>query len=272
MEALTSRPTIKPRNPDLVFDESIPKHWFGDSVLASHMVNGVNLLFPAGERFFVRSVHYYLDKFEDPELKKEVRGFFSQEGRHAHAHEEFFERMEAQGYEIREFLKLYEKVGYKYIEPNAPAWLRLSTTAALEHYTAALAHAALRYKLLDHAHPALRELLYWHASEEIEHRAVAFDVLAKVAPGYPIRIAGFVTATLLLGAFWTAGMIMLMRQDNQHEPLNLSEDFKKFKKIGIRPRRLAKALSAYLRPSFHPLKMDDMDELAQQWLTQKGMA
>jgi len=272
MESLASRPAIKPRNPDLVFDESIPKRWFSDSVIASQMVNSVNLLFPAGERFFVRSVHYYLDKLEDLELKKEVRAFFSQEGRHARAHEDFFERMEAQGYEIREFLKIYDKFGYKWLEPNTPPWLHLATTAALEHYTAALAHAALRYKLLDHAHPAMRELLNWHASEEIEHRAVAFDVLAQMEPGYAKRMAGFFMASMLLGGFWAAAMMSLMRQDSQRETIDWGQDIKNLKKIGIRPRRLARMISAYVRPSFHPLKMDGMDELAQQWLMHKGMA
>ena len=272
MEASANRPTIKPRNPNLTFDETISKQWFGDSVLASQMVNGVNLLFPAGERFFVRSVHYYLDKLEDPELKKEVRAFFNQEGRHAKAHEDYFERMEAQGYDIREFLRIYEKIAYEFIEPNAPKWLSLSTTAALEHYTAALAHTALRYKLLDHAHPAMRELLYWHASEEIEHRAVAFDVLAQMEPGYGKRMAGFVMGSLMLGGFWAAATIMLIRQDSQKEPFNWREDFAKLKKIGIRPRRIAKAFAAYVESEFHPLKMTDMDELARQWLMQKGMA
>lgn len=272
MPALSSRPAIKPRNPDLAFDATIPKHWFGDCSIASQMVNGVNLLFPAGERFFVRSVHHYLDKLDDPELKKEVRAFFSQEGRHAHAHEEFFERMEAQGYEIREFLRIYDKIGYKFLEPNTPDWLHLSTTAALEHYTAALAHAALRDKLLEKAHPALRELLYWHASEEIEHRAVAFDVLNHVAPGYVKRMAGFMMASLLLGSFWTAATIMLLRQDNQNESINIGADIKKLRTLGIRPLRIARAVTAYLRPGFHPLKDDDMDALAQQWLIHKGMA
>lgn len=272
MEALASRPAIKPRNPKLAFDDSIPKRWFGDSLIASHVVNSVNLLFPAGERFFVRSVKHYLDKLDDPNLQNEVRGFFGQEGRHAKAHEDFFECLEAQGYEIREFLRIYEKFGYSFLEPNTPAWLHLSTTAALEHYTAALAHLALRYKLLDHAHPALRELLYWHASEEIEHRAVAYDVLEKMEPGYAKRMGGFAMATLLLGGFWAAGIVTLMRQDLQQGPLNWSEDWKKFKKIGIRPRRLARAIGAYLRPEFHPLQANDMDELAQAWLMHKGLA
>lgn len=272
MHVSAMRPAIKPRDPGLVFDQSVPKHWFADSAIASQMVNGVNLLFPAGERFFVRSVHHYLDKLEDPELRKQVKGFFGQEGRHARAHEDFFECMEAQGYDIRGFLRAYEKIGYKFIEPNAPAALRLSTTAALEHYTAALAFSALRYRLLEHADPALRELLYWHAAEEIEHRAVAFDVLAKVAPGYGLRMAGFVTATLLLGAFWAAAMIMLLEQDTARAPIDFAADWKKFKKVPLRPRRLMRMIAEYVRPDFHPLQDQGMDKLALEWLTHKGMA
>ena len=57
--------TIQPRTPDLDLTADIPRHWFGGNALATHLVNGVNLLFPAGERFFVRSVRHYLDKLED---------------------------------------------------------------------------------------------------------------------------------------------------------------------------------------------------------------
>jgi predicted metal-dependent hydrolase len=85
-------------------------------------------------------------------------------------------------------------------------------------------------------------------------------------------MAGFAVATVLLAAFWAAAMILLVRQDNQHESINLRADFEKFKKIRVRPRRLLRAISAYLRPDFHPLQMEEMDELAQQWLVQKGIA
>ena len=46
----------------------------------------------------------------------------------------------------------------------------------------------------------MREMLAWHAAEEIEHKAVAFDVLQAVAPSYALRMAG------LFFAFSTAVM------------------------------------------------------------------
>src|SRR5688572_2929871 len=91
------------RSPQLQLDE-VPRHWFGGNPVASHLANGVNLLFPWGERFFVRSVRHYLDRIaDDPALLAQVKGFFAQEGRHAAAHERYFEVMERQGYEIRPF-------------------------------------------------------------------------------------------------------------------------------------------------------------------------
>src|SRR5262245_20603608 len=107
-ESEPRRPRIRVRRMDFPFDASIPKHWFAESAVATHIVNGVNLLFPAGERFFVRSVRYYVDRIDDPVLKAEAKAFAGQEGSHAREHERYFETLEAQGYEIRSFLERYE--------------------------------------------------------------------------------------------------------------------------------------------------------------------
>src|SRR5678815_3459984 len=88
----------KPRSPGQSL-EGVPRHWFGGNMVATHVANGVNLLFPAGERFFVRSVKHYTDRIDDPNLQARVRGFFGQEGRHAKEHDVFNRILEAQGYD-----------------------------------------------------------------------------------------------------------------------------------------------------------------------------
>jgi uncharacterized protein len=265
------RPAIKPRDPGVVFDETVPRHWFAGNALATHLANGIGLLFPAGERFFVRSVYHYLDKLEDPALREQARGFFAQEGRHARAHERFFERLEAQGYEIRPFLKIYERIAYGLLEPAFPPSFRLSVTVAAEHFTAIMAQNALTERFLDKAHPALRDLLFWHAAEEIEHRAVAFDVLAAVAPGYGRRVAGIVLATIVLAAFWAAATITLLEQDRRRGDVNLLEELRKMKNHPIGKRVFARGIESYLRRDFHPMQAD-IDGLAREWLEANGMA
>src|SRR5262249_14749586 len=123
--------------------------------------------------------------------------------------------LEDQGYRVRGFLELYERISYDLVEPRTPRMFRLSVTVALEHFTAILAENALRERLLDHAHPALQRLLFWHAAEEIEHKAVALDVFQRMGGTYRMRMAGLAMATLGLSAFWAAATGMLLLQDQR---------------------------------------------------------
>ena len=66
-------------------------------------------------------------------------------------------------------------------------------------------------------HPTLRDLLLWHACEEIEHKAVAFDVLREVDPRYAVRIAGLALATFGLVTTWYLGAYTLLAQDEERE-------------------------------------------------------
>src|SRR6202011_5293168 len=107
-----------------------------------------------------------------------------------------------QGYEIAGFLATYERITYGTIEPMTSPELRLAVTVALEHYTAIMAENVFRDGSLEQAHPTMRALLLWHAAEEIEHRAVAFDVLREVNPSHALRMAGLAVSGTMLGVFW----------------------------------------------------------------------
>ena len=263
--------TITPRSPDLGFD-AVPRYWMARSALATQISNGVNLLFPAGERFFVRSVRHYLDQLDDDALRAQVKGFFGQEGRHARAHERQFEALRAQGYDVDGFLAFYEPLLAR-IEAMAPAELRLSVTVALEHYTAIMAHGALTDPQLAEAmHPAMARLLKWHAAEEIEHKSVAFDVLAAVNPSYRLRLAGMGVATLGLAAFWIGSTSYLLLQDQRAGRSLRGHDVAvmQTRERSIVRDVFAAGLRAYLRRDFHPNEVDDY-ALAAQFLAESGI-
>ncbi len=253
-----SREPIRARKPAFPFGSDIPRHWFAASPFATHMANGLNLLFPLGERFFIRSVRRYMSHVEDdPRLRADVRGFIAQEVRHGLEHERFFEVLEGQGYRIEPFLEAYERIAFGFIERVAPEKLGLAVTVALEHFTATMAEAALSKPFLDHAHPVMRDLLRWHAAEEIEHKAVAFDVLRRVDDSYALRIAGLVVATATLMPFWFAAAGYLMRQDRDVSLRALLRDRRRIRQAEDSDRAdLKKAFLDYLRRDFHP---DDHD-------------
>ncbi len=270
---LATQSVPRPRSSPVTFEAGVPRRWFADLAVASHIVNGVNLLFPAGERFFVRSVHHYFDQIQDPLLRDQVKGFFGQEGRHANAHERFFEVLESQGYEIAPFIESYERFVYGKIEPRVPPELRLAVTVALEHFTAILAENALSDGLLELAHPTMRGLLLWHAAEEIEHRSVAFDVLKAVAPSYRLRMAGLALATAALGGYWIAATGMFLKQDWERGERGQVRAFRKVKRPEgtIAQRVFLRGILEYIRPDFHP-SQNAVDGLATEYLTKMGIA
>jgi predicted metal-dependent hydrolase len=246
------------------FDRSIRRFWLFGNPHATHIANGINLLFPDGERFFIRSVKHYLEQVgDDPELVERIRGFFGQEGRHGHEHERMNRILEEHGYDLEGFLTWYRHVAYEVIEPAASPALRLAVTAAAEHLTASLAQRALTRGLLDHAHPTVADLLRWHAAEEIEHKSVAFDVFQKVDGRYGVRAIGMFVALGLLLFFWQKGTAHLLAQEARRgtdlrgygEAAKLNPLF-----AADREERSAlfrRAVLDYLRPDFHPDQIDD---------------
>jgi predicted metal-dependent hydrolase len=275
MELERAAPAVpRVRNPRLDFDR-VPRHWFGGDVVTTHVANGVNMLFPAGERFFVRSVRHYLDAVGDESLRARVRGFFGQEGRHAKEHDDFNRVLAAQGYEVERFLRLYERIAYGFIERVAPPPLRLAATAACEHFTAILAENALRLRFLDVADERMRALLLWHACEEIEHRDVAFDVLAEVDPSYALRVAGLAVAGACLAGFWAAGTLHLLAQERkQYGVLRLLRGFGRLRahRASFHGRKpvFVDGVKQYLRRDFHP-SQNDVDALAREYLAATGL-
>lgn len=267
-ETHDARP-IKPRAPGVTFEGAMPRYWFGGMKPASILSNGINLLFPKGERFFVRSVMHYLPQITDEVLRAQVKGFAGQEHRHARAHEDYNVMLEAQGYEIERFLAVYQRIAFDGIEQVAPASLRLAVTAATEHFTAILAHDALERGYFAAMPSKVGKMLMWHAAEEIEHKSVAFEVLNKVAPGYPLRMAGLAIAASLLGAFWFAAVVTLARQDAKLPP----EPHRKPTAAEKEDSPLdvfARGIRAYARPGFHPNDVDDY-ALAVEALRALGM-
>jgi predicted metal-dependent hydrolase len=251
-------------------EDPVPKHWLYDLALVSHGANGLNMLFPLGERFFVRSVRRYLDRVEDPALRERVRRFSGQETQHGREHERAFELLEAQGYEIRSWLAWYERWAFGWLERLSPPMLRLSVTVALEHFTATMAELALTDGHLDHAHPVMRDLLRWHAAEEIEHKSVAFDVMRAAGGGYLVRVFGAGMALALLLFFWGSAQRHLLRQEPGWSRARLREELARARGLGLRRERfIERGLLPYLKPGFHPDQTDN-GELARAYLAGIG--
>ena len=240
----TTQP-LHARKPKVNLDAPVPRHWFMDNVFATHVANGVNMLFPAGERFFVRSVRHFEDRISDPALRQKMRGFYAQEGSHAREHDRFNRILDEHGLDASRFLHFYERVAYGLIERVAPAELRLSATAACEHFTALMAEN------------------------------VAFDVLREGNDSYALRVAGMAMAASLLSGFWVLGTTTLLAQDREAGAARILRDWrslrrKQRKAFPDRKPVFSEGIRLYLRREFHPTDAQ-IDHLAGEYLASVGL-
>ena len=252
------------------FDESLadlPRHFAaGGDLIQSHLAASLSSVFPDGEDFFVRSVRHYRDQITDPDLKRQVAGFIGQEAMHGREHRALNERLARLGYPTRFFERLTRRA-LALRERVAPPIANLAATAALEHFTATFAQLLLSN---DDAralfgHDELRNLFLWHALEESEHKAVAFDVYKAMGGSERLRVwtmraltVGFIAGTAV------QVVVGLIRDASTYRPGALRASWRRFRRSPIMQTHLWRQLRDYDRPDFHP---DDHDttELVARW-------
>jgi predicted metal-dependent hydrolase len=194
--------------------EDIPRHWNANDPFATHFLNALSSTFPFGEAFFVRSVLRYRDRIEDPELRERIRGFAGQEGQHSRVHDDHVKMLLAQGYAaLATRNALVDRIA-RWQNRRFPKF-SLAMTAALEHLTALLARQVLSdVELRTGAmHPDMAKLWHWHALEEAEHKAVAYDVLMVVAPNYGLRTIAMIFNTIGLSIEVMDRLIYMLWKD-----------------------------------------------------------
>ncbi|MEZ5238557.1 MAG: metal-dependent hydrolase [Microthrixaceae bacterium] len=261
------RTAIPTRRIDFGFGEvDLPRHFMNGEILASHVVTVLSCLFPEGEDFFVRSVRNFRDQVTDPELAEQVRGFIGQEAIHGREHRAFNRALAELGYPVR-FLDGRVRIGMGLLAKVTPARFQLAVTAALEHYTATLAEILLETELLDQDTQIeeVRELFYWHAVEENEHKAVAFDVLQQVSGSERLRrnVMRITTAGFLF-AVVSGTLVSLATDPAARDISRLRSEFTELRENPILSRRCVQRIRDYQRRGFHP---DDHDttELLDRW-------
>lgn len=261
---------IKVRQPAFDFDGEIPRYWFNDNPVITHNFNGYNLLFPEFERFFVRSVLHYKSQIKDEALLEQMKGFAGQESNHAQVHQDYFKVLEQQGYKITRFLRWYKNYA-NFVERMATPKLRLSLTAAAEHYTASIAGIVLSHpELLENVHPTMRKLVVWHSAEEVEHRSVAFDVMQALEVNYSTRILAFIMTSMDMLLWSTLSTVMFLWQDRISPWRSLKYKYQYGKRFKGVNKRMRKLLLAYFRKDFHPSDENFMQE-AHEHLKQVGI-
>jgi predicted metal-dependent hydrolase len=243
------------------------RDWNAAGPHVSQFFNTLSIFFPSGERFFIDSVRYYRDRIADPQLQQAVTAFIGQEAMHGREHIEYNEALAASGMPVMAMERLVIrllKLGKK-ILPHAD---QLAITIALEHFTAILADILLREpQLLQGAEPRFAALWRWHALEETEHKAVAYDVYQQVvgtgAGAYVRRALALAALTVIFWSLVIPFHLIIVARDGGL--FDLKGWWTLVRYHWLKPgalRRIIPAYFDYYRPGFHPWQHDNRRFLA----------
>jgi len=248
-------PVRRDVHPHLPADRISNWHERGNHV--THFLNALSIFFPTGERFFMDSVRAFRDSVKSPSLREQVRGFLGQEALHGREHRAFnrwlaMHGIDADGIEQAVADDILQRRNAR--EPIDD----LAVTCALEHFTAIMAEMWLNEPEMRALVPEkMRALWTWHAIEELDHKAVAYDVYREVGGDYERRRRWMMRISLgfILGVSWLH--IDLMRADNEfNKPLAMAKSWWKFwGPRGFFTKRIPSYFRYYAR-DFHPWDED----------------
>lgn len=254
------------RKMDFGFDfKDLPRYWYDDDPVKTHLLNALSCLFLEGERIFIDSVRAHEHLITDERLKEQVKNFIKQEAIHGNEHHQFSEYLDTLGFPATQIEREENRVR-KFTAKILPASHRLAITCAIEHFTAMFAHELLTNPELQKGmDPRIAELWKWHAVEETEHKGVCFDVYQHCNLPYRRRVFYMVTITATFLMRMTQLLIVFLWRDKKlFKWSSLKSGFRFFwKNPGIFPA-IAKDYFAYYRRDFHPWQHDNR-ELLEAW-------
>ncbi|WP_158596025.1 metal-dependent hydrolase [Oleomonas cavernae] len=197
----------------------------------------------------------------DPVMKAEIQGFTTQEAIHSREHLRYnrmvTQRAGAVVTRLEEGVKNRIAFANKMLSPKR----RLAVTVALEHFTAILADYLMKNpKTLEGADPEMARLWLWHAIEENEHKAVAFDVFKSVAPGlrgYLLRTRTMLLVTMTFSFFMFQHVALILKADGHSNFRNWMRLIALFWGLRGVITRTALPWFDFFRPGFHPWDHDN---------------
>jgi predicted metal-dependent hydrolase len=258
----TERIDIVQRHMGFVFPKDLPRHWNANDPYETQLLNALSLVFPKGEQMFIDRVRVFRDQITDGALREDVRAFIGQEAQHRKEHEAFNAWIEAQGFPVE---GIYAFIDARQAETaKAPAIVQLAAVTALEHFTALMAEWFLTdEEAIAAMDERVRALWVWHAIEETEHKAVAFDVYQHVGGTYPVRVLVMAVVTAHFMTNVSRFHYRLMQADGQST--NVASWAKGWWKFWGPRGRFTKLVPGYLdyyRPDFHPWQRDNRPAVA----------
>ncbi|MDR3416626.1 MAG: metal-dependent hydrolase [Nevskia sp.] len=259
-----ARVGIPPRHIDFRVAADAPRYPFADNAVVTAFHAVLSGAFPPGERFFAESVRHFRERVTDEKLKAQVSGFMGQEAIHGREHERLNQYFTARGYDMRVPDRAV-RFGLWLLE-RLPRSQQLACTTFMEHFTARLGQELLTDEAYTRTcDPEMLKLWQWHALEELEHKAVAYDVYETIGNRRIERVLAvpLVVAALLLPIVTSWAWLVI----RDPRALRLREHWRGLKLLLGRQgfvTRIVPKMGVFSRADFHPARHDTR-ALVNEW-------
>jgi uncharacterized protein len=250
-------PIVPREKLDFQLDGDIPKYWMGGDPFQTRFWDALSIIFPPGEKYFMSAVRAFKDQITDPQMLQDIKDFNRQEAQHTLVHRQDNERLRRQGVDVDRLNKMVDDLLNKqYMSDYSPGY-NLAITSALEHFTSIIAHTLFdKRDVMKGADHRVRAMYAWHAIEEVEHKGVAYDVMAEYAKvGYFKRVWALVHASVM----FPRTIFQVQRQLLIHDGFSAVQRLKLFAKgtwwmfkPGGLLQPMASAYWTYYKVGFHP--------------------
>jgi uncharacterized protein len=262
---------VPPRDIHFNVEAAKTGHWLGGDPVGTAVFNALSLTFPDGERLFIDAVRHYRDRVSG-KLSDDVRGFIAQEAIHSREHHHLNQLIDREKYPVAE-IEAGVKERVAYARSRGPMGMLISTIA-LEHFTAMMADAHARHlDLFENANPGIERMWRWHAMEETEHKAVAYDVFLEVTKNWlPLKrylrrtIAMAIITHLFSQRIVHYAALLLTADGYSYKDAKKAVSRYVWRTPGIFSRN-KKTYFAWYRPGFHPWDEDNR-ALVASWKTE----
>jgi predicted metal-dependent hydrolase len=275
MATIPARLDIPQRDIRFEFRPEDLRTWHPDGPHVAHFFNAMSIFFPEGERFFIEAVRHYRDRIDDPRLAEDVQAFVGQEAMHSREHRRYNQALADAGLPV-ERLEGWLGGFLGRVRKRTSPIERLAVTIALEHFTAILAGQVLRDETVGDEAEELPRLWRWHAIEETEHKAVAYDLFQAITAD--ARGAYFLRTGVMLSTSAIFWFLVFRFHWALVEADGIAGDWRGWGRLArflfVTPgalRRLTFPWLQYFRPGFHPWQ-DDNHHLGQAWKAEVGAA
>ncbi|MXP47008.1 metal-dependent hydrolase [Altererythrobacter luteolus] len=267
-QAFTAIDSATPAEHELIvrdqrFDRNhrTPRWWHSGDPVATAWYNSVSASLPRGEAFFIDTMRMFRDTVP-AEIAAEMKAFTTQEINHTREHVAFNRLVSDHGYNVESIDQGIQSM--LELTEGRPKEFNLAITIALEHFAAIISHHLLsdpRY--LEGADPVAADIWRWHATEEIEHKGITYDVWLHATKDWSrwkrYRVKTLIAMLITRKYFGNRirDAIGLLEQDGYSRR---KAKWKLYAFLWWKPgmmRRMFFEWAKILMPGFHPWKLDD---------------